>query len=51
MSRRDLSERLSELAVKINRLPPPDRKDPERFWVNKSELAAELRKVAREAVQ
>jgi hypothetical protein len=45
---RFVSERLYELAGRINRLPPPDRRDPERYWRDKSELASELRKVARE---
>jgi hypothetical protein len=47
---RFVSERLYDIARKINRLPPPDRRDPEKYWRDKSEIAAELRKVAREAV-
>jgi len=41
--------RLLDLADKVRRLPPPDRRDPERFHLAKSDLAAELRRVAREA--
>ena len=41
--------RLLDLAERVRRLPPPDRRDPERFHVARSDLAAELRAVAREA--
>lgn len=44
----DLS-RLYDLARRVDRLDPPDRRRPDRFTEQKSELAAELREIAREA--
>ncbi|RAI30904.1 hypothetical protein [Rhodoplanes serenus] len=44
----DLS-RLYDLARRVDRLAPPDRRRPDRFTEQKSELAAELRAIAREA--
>ena len=41
--------RLLDLADRVRRLPPPDRRDPERFHVERDRLAAELRRVAIEA--
>lgn len=41
------ADRLRVLADQVRRLLP-DRRDPERFHVTKSELAAELRQLARE---
>jgi hypothetical protein len=41
--------RLRDLADRVRRLPPPDRRDPERFHVERDHLAAELRAVARQA--
>jgi hypothetical protein len=40
---------LGELAARVLRLCP-DHRDPERFWHEKSEVAAELRRLAREVV-
>ena len=42
-------ERLLDLAERLRRLPPPDRRDPERFHLERSDLAAELRALAAEA--
>ena len=44
-----LAGRLFQLADAVRRLPPPGHRDPEAFHIAKSELAAELRSVAREA--
>ncbi|CAL8974482.1 hypothetical protein RHODGE_RHODGE_03310 [Rhodoplanes serenus] len=44
----DLS-RLYDLARQVRRLDPPDRSRPHRFAEDKSELAAELRAIARAA--
>ncbi len=44
-----IAGRLFDLADAVRRLPPPDRRDPERFHIEKSELAAELRAVAHDA--
>jgi hypothetical protein len=44
-----ISARLLDLAERVRRLPPPDRRDPERFHVARDHLAAELRAVARQA--
>lgn len=46
-----LARRLHDLAEAARRLPPPDRRDPERFHLAKSELAAELRRLAAEAAR
>lgn len=43
----DSQHTLSQLAVKVARLSPSHR-DPERFHVEKSEVVAELRRLARE---
>jgi hypothetical protein len=40
-----IAGRLLDLADRVRRLPPPDRRDPERFHIAKSALAAELRRV------
>jgi hypothetical protein len=37
-----LSGRLLDLADQVRRLDPPGRTDPERFWRDKSDLAARL---------
>ena len=44
-----IAGRLLDLADRVRRLPPPDRRDPERFHVERDHLAAELRRVAAEA--
>ena len=41
-------DRLLDLADRLRRLPPPDRRDPERFHLERSDLAAELRALAAE---
>jgi hypothetical protein len=46
-----LAQRLRDLAAEAARLPPPDRRDPERFHIARSELAAELRRLAAEAAR
>ena len=46
-----LAQRLRDLAETARRLPPPDRRDPERFHVAKSELVAALRRLAAEAAR
>ena len=46
-----LAQRLRDLAEAARRLPPPDRRDPERFHVAKSELASALRRLAAEAAR
>lgn len=38
------------LADKVRRLAPPGHRDPERFWREKSEIAAAIRQLARERV-
>ena len=45
----DLANRLLALADLARRLPPPDRRDPEAFHLARSELAAELRRLAADA--
>ncbi len=42
-------ERLLDLADRLRRLPPPDRRDPERFHIARDDLAGELRRLAAEA--
>ena len=44
--RSGVSGRLLDLADAARRLPPPDRRDPERFHTAKSDLAADLRALA-----
>ena len=44
---RSTGDQLSRLAAKVARLTPNHR-DPERFHVEKSEVVAELRRLARE---
>ena len=44
-----LAARLADLADRVRRLPPPSRRDPEAFHVARSDLAAELRRLAAEA--
>ena len=46
-----LAARLLTLAEAARRLPPPDRRDPEAFHLARSELAAELRRLAAEAAR
>jgi len=43
-----LATRLLALADRVRRLPPPSHRDPEAFHVARSELAAELRRLAAE---
>jgi len=40
--------RLSEIADQVRRLGPPDHRDPERWHVDKSEIVAELNRLARQ---
>jgi hypothetical protein len=40
---------LLDLADRVRRLPPPGHRDPEAFHIAKSDLAAELRRVAIDA--
>jgi hypothetical protein len=42
---RDLAEHLRDIANRVQRLGP-NRRDPERFHVDKAELVAELRRLA-----
>lgn len=44
-----LAGRLLDLANQVRRLDPPGRTDPERFWVDKTEIAARLDELAGEA--
>ncbi len=44
--RSGIAGRLLDLADAARRLPPPDRRDPERFHEAKDTLAAELRALA-----
>jgi len=44
-----IAGRLFDLANVVRRLAPPGHRDPERFHIEKSELAAELRRVAHDA--
>ncbi len=44
-----LSERLYDLAAQVRRLDPPGRRDPEKFWHAKSELAGQLTALAHDA--
>lgn len=44
------AERLTELANRVRRLSP-DRRDPERFHLDKSEIERGLRQLAREVQQ
>jgi hypothetical protein len=46
-----IADRLLDLANDVGRLSPPDHRDPERFHIEKSELADELRRVAHDAQQ
>lgn len=39
---------LRELAERVRRLSPPGHRDPERFFMERSELAAMLRRLAEE---
>jgi hypothetical protein len=41
------AERLDELARRVRRLSP-DRRDPERYHLDKSEIERDLRRLARE---
>jgi len=41
-------ERLLDLADRLRRLPPPDRRDPEKFHIERDDLAAEMRRLAAE---
>jgi hypothetical protein len=44
-----LSERLTELASQIRRLEPPNRHDPERWHIAKSDLAWQVATLAKQA--
>lgn len=43
-----LADRLAELAARVVRLIP-DRREPEKFHVEKSDIAHQLRRIAKEA--
>jgi hypothetical protein len=38
---------LAAIASRVERLAPPSHRDPERFWREKSDLAHELRRIAK----
>ena len=44
-----LSGRLLDLADQVRRLDPPGRRDPEQFWIAKSELAGQIAALAEQA--
>lgn len=44
-----LSGRLLDLAEQVRRLDPPGRRDPERFWRDKTELAGQIAALAWDA--
>jgi hypothetical protein len=44
-----LADRLFDLADAVGRLAPPGHRDPESFHIAKSDIADELRHVARDA--
>jgi len=44
-----IAGRLFDLADAVRRLAPPEHRDPERFHIEKSELAAELLRAAHDA--
>ena len=44
-----IAGRLFALADAVRRLPPPGHRDPEAFHIAKSDLSAELRRVAHDA--
>ncbi len=44
-----LAGRLFDLAEQVRRLDPPGSSDPERFWRDKTELAARLAALGRDA--
>lgn len=46
-----LAGRLRDITDRVRRLPPPDRRDPERFHLERDCLAADLRHLARAADQ
>lgn len=44
--RSPMAARLLAIADRLHRLPPPDRRDPERFHIERDALARELRRLA-----
>lgn len=48
MSEAAAADRLRDLARQAAHLPPPSHRDPEAFHVKRAELAAALRRLARE---
>lgn len=48
MTPQEAVRRLRELAGRARRLPPPDHRDPERFHVERSELASDISDLTRE---
>lgn len=48
MHRTTLADRLAELAARVVRLIP-DRREPEKFHCEKSDIAHQLRRIAKEA--
>jgi hypothetical protein len=45
------AERIATIADRVERLRPPGHRDPERFWREKTDLAAELRRLAEEVAR
>lgn len=45
-SRADLKRKLDELSSRVRRLAPPMNSDPERFHMERSEIARELQRLA-----
>jgi hypothetical protein len=46
-----VADNLSTIADRVERLRPPGHRDPERFWREKTDLAAELRRLAEEVAR
>jgi hypothetical protein len=46
-----LAARLADLAEQVRRLDPPGRRDPERFWRDKSDLAAQIAEIGQDAAR
>jgi len=44
-----IAGRLLALADQVRRIPPPGHRDPEAFHIAKSDIAAELRRMANDA--
>jgi hypothetical protein len=46
-----LAGRLADLAEQVRRLDPPARRDPEKFWRGKSDLAAQIAAIGQDAAR